>query len=131
MRFRVKSMTVILLAVGFSFAAITPEAVFSQTPYYQGKTITIVRGGEPGGSGDMQARALIPLLKKYIPGNPTIIIENMPGAAGMKAVNHIYSGKARWPQYHRRRVGSSLGRNPRLAGSKIRYRQRIRFSSAA
>src|SRR5687767_2319898 len=91
MRFRVKSMAVILLAVGFSFAAITPEAVFSQTPYYQGKTITIVRGGEPGGSGDMQARALIPLLKKYIPGNPTIIIENMPGAAGMKAVNHIYS----------------------------------------
>src|SRR5687768_14103977 len=91
MRFRVKSIAVILLAVGFSFAAITPEAVFSQTPYYQGKTITIVRGGEPGGSGDMQARALIPLLKKYIPGNPTIIIENMPGAAGMKAVNHIYS----------------------------------------
>lgn len=39
----------------------------------------------------MQARALIPYLKKYIPGEPTIIIENMPGAAGMKAVNYIYS----------------------------------------
>ena len=42
----------------------------------------------------MQARALIPLMKKYIPGNPTIVIENMPGAAGMKAVNHaLFDGK--------------------------------------
>ena len=89
MRFKAESMTLIILAFGLSWLA--PEAAFSQTPYYQGKTITIVRGGEPGGSGDMQARALIPFLKKYIPGNPTIIIENMPGAAGMKAVNHIYS----------------------------------------
>jgi tripartite-type tricarboxylate transporter receptor subunit TctC len=39
----------------------------------------------------MQARALIPYLKKHIPGQPTIVIENMPGAAGMKAVNHAYS----------------------------------------
>ena len=41
--------------------------------------------------GDMQARALIPFLRKNIPGEPNIVIENMPGAAGMKAVNHIYS----------------------------------------
>ena len=91
MRFKARSLAVITLAIGFSCAVVFPKAVFSQAPYYQGKTITIIRGGEPGGSGDMQARALIPLLKKYIAGNPTIIIENMPGAAGMKAVNHIYS----------------------------------------
>jgi len=63
----------------------------AQTPYFQGKTIKIIRGGEPGGTGDMQARAVIPFLKKHIPGNPTIIVENMPGAAGRKAANHIYS----------------------------------------
>ncbi len=63
----------------------------AQTPYFQGKTIKIVRGGEPGGTGDLQARALLPSLKKHLPGNPTIVIENMPGAAGRKAVNHIYS----------------------------------------
>jgi tripartite-type tricarboxylate transporter receptor subunit TctC len=77
------------------FAAIclaaSPAELLCQAPYFQNKTITILRGGEPGGSGDMQARALIPFLKKYIPGNPTIVIENMPGAAGMKAVNHAYS----------------------------------------
>ena len=66
-------------------------SAFAQHPYYQNKTIRIIRGGEPGGSGDLQARALIPFLKKNIPGDPTIIVENMPGAAGRKAVNHIYS----------------------------------------
>ncbi len=91
MRFKAESMGVVTLAFAFLCAAMFPLNVFSQTPYYQGKTITIVRGGEPGGSGDMQARALLPFLKKYIPGNPTIVIENMPGAAGMKAVNHINS----------------------------------------
>jgi tripartite-type tricarboxylate transporter receptor subunit TctC len=90
MRFKAVSAAA-TLALAFICAALFPENVFSQTPYYQGKTITIFRGGEPGGSGDMQARALIPFMKKYIPGNPTIVIENMPGAAGMKAVNHIYS----------------------------------------
>lgn len=59
--------------------------------FYQGKTITMIRGGEPGGSGDLQARALIPYLKKHLPGNPNIIIQNMPGAAGMKAVNYAYA----------------------------------------
>ncbi|MBF8254928.1 MAG: TTT family tricarboxylate transporter, receptor protein [Deltaproteobacteria bacterium] len=63
----------------------------AQAPYFQNKTIKIVRGGEPGGTGDLQARALIPFLKKYIPGDPTIVVENMPGAAGRKAANHIYS----------------------------------------
>ena len=65
--------------------------VFAQAPYFQNKTIKIVRGGEPGGTGDLQARALIPFLKKHIPGEPTIIVENMPGAAGRKAANHIFS----------------------------------------
>ena len=64
---------------------------WAQTPYYQNKNVTILRGGSPGGYGDLQARALIPYLKKYIPGEPTIIIENIPGAAGRRAINHIYS----------------------------------------
>ena len=63
----------------------------AQAPYFQGKTIKIIRGGEPGGTGDVQARALIPSLKKHIPGNPNIVVENMPGAAGRKAANYIYA----------------------------------------
>ena len=69
----------------------SPGSSQSQTTYYQGKTLTILRGGSPGGYGDLQARALIPFLKKYIPGEPTIVIEHKQGAAGRTAVNHIYS----------------------------------------
>jgi tripartite-type tricarboxylate transporter receptor subunit TctC len=91
MRCKTRVFSVLTLLWGFGCLLFFSSFVHAQAPYYQGKTITIVRGGEPGGSGDMQARALIPFLKKHIPGNPTIIIENMPGAAGMKAVNHIYA----------------------------------------
>jgi tripartite-type tricarboxylate transporter receptor subunit TctC len=90
-RLKIKSLPATLLAAVMGSVCLLPAYSFSQAPYYQGKTITIIRGGEPGGSGDMQARALIPFLRKNIPGEPTIVIENMPGAAGMKAVNHIYS----------------------------------------
>jgi tripartite-type tricarboxylate transporter receptor subunit TctC len=91
LRFKIKPSAVRILAAAIVGAWLYHGQAFSQAPYFQGKTITIVRGGEPGGSGDMQARALIPFLRKNIPGEPNIVIENMPGAAGMKAVNHIYS----------------------------------------
>ncbi len=72
-------------------ADVLPGLCWAQTPYYQGKTLKILRGGSPGGYGDLQARALIPYLKKYIPGEPNVIIEHMSGAAGRVAVNHIYA----------------------------------------
>jgi tripartite-type tricarboxylate transporter receptor subunit TctC len=90
MRFKLKSLLSLVIA-SFGGICVFSGHSFSQASYYQGKTITIIRGGAPGGSGDMQARALIPFLRKNIPGEPTIVIENMPGAAGMKAVNYIFS----------------------------------------
>jgi tripartite-type tricarboxylate transporter receptor subunit TctC len=79
-----------VLALGFACLLIVADAR-GQTPYYEGKVITILRGGAPGGTGDMQARALIPFLEKYLPGRPKIVISNMPGAAGRKAANHIHT----------------------------------------
>jgi tripartite-type tricarboxylate transporter receptor subunit TctC len=67
-------------------------AAFSQAPFYQGKTLTMIRGGAPGGVGEMRTRAVVNHLKKHIPGNPTIVIEFMPGAGGQKAANHLYRG---------------------------------------
>jgi len=80
-----------LAALLWIHASLPSGLSWAQTAYYQGKTLTILRGGSPGGYGDLQARALIPYLKKYIPGEPTIIIEHKMGAAGRTAVNHIYS----------------------------------------
>src|SRR5262245_35446883 len=65
------------------------DAAFSQEPAYKGKTLTIIQGREPGGSGDMRARVVAPFLHKYIPGNPTVLFEYMPGGGGRKAANHI------------------------------------------
>jgi tripartite-type tricarboxylate transporter receptor subunit TctC len=80
-----------LAALFSAYGFFWPGFSQAQTTYYQGKTLTILRGGSPGGYGDLQARALIPYLKKYIPGEPTIVIEHKQGAAGRTAVNHIYS----------------------------------------
>ncbi|MBM4259977.1 MAG: hypothetical protein FJ145_00875 [Deltaproteobacteria bacterium] len=40
-----------------------PQSVVAQTPFYQGKTITIVQGRDPGGTGDLRVRALVPFLQ--------------------------------------------------------------------
>ena len=85
------SFTSRALALVFAWLSLVADETHGQTPYYQGKVITILRGGEPGGTGDLQARALIPFLEKYLPGRPKIVISNMPGAAGRKTANHIYT----------------------------------------
>src|SRR5262245_29424586 len=109
------SWFLLLLTISFSFSLAS-----AQTPYFQGKTIKFIRGGEPGGSGDLQARALIPALKKHIPGNPTIIIENMPGAAGRKAVNYIYS-TAKPDGLSIAAVGAGLVAGPILGLAGVKY----------
>ncbi|HWP57377.1 MAG TPA: hypothetical protein VNL14_05780 [Candidatus Acidoferrales bacterium] len=76
------------------FAAVsflTPGAQVGAQPYYQGKTIKLVQGREPGGSGDIRSRAVIPFLQKYIPGNPNIVNEFMPGGGGRKAANYLFN----------------------------------------
>ncbi|MGH7927885.1 MAG: hypothetical protein ACREQV_08840 [Candidatus Binatia bacterium] len=64
---------------------------YAQSPYYQGKTIRLIQGREAGGSGDIRSRAVMPFLKKYIPGNPNIVSEFMPGGGGRKAANYIFA----------------------------------------
>jgi tripartite-type tricarboxylate transporter receptor subunit TctC len=63
---------------------------FAQLPFYQGKTITVVASTAPGGTGDLRVRALVPFLKKNIPGNPTIIVEYMDGGGGRKGANYLF-----------------------------------------
>ena len=61
-----------------------------QAPFYQGKTLTVINGNEPGGTGDLRMRAVLPFFKKHIPGSPTVVAEYMPGGGGRKVANHIY-----------------------------------------
>jgi hypothetical protein len=56
---------------------------------FQPKTITMLVGSEPGGGTDASGRLLAPYLHKYLPGEPNVIVQNMPGAGGMTALNYL------------------------------------------
>ncbi|MBM4263802.1 MAG: hypothetical protein FJ145_20565 [Deltaproteobacteria bacterium] len=62
----------------------------AQDSFYKGKTIRFIVGAPPGGGFDTYSRAITRHLGKYIPGNPTMLVDNMPGAAGLLAANHVY-----------------------------------------
>jgi tripartite-type tricarboxylate transporter receptor subunit TctC len=63
--------------------------------FYTGKTIRIVVSTSPGGGFDIYSRMIARHMRKYIPGNPTMIVENMPGAGHMLAMNHVYNVAAK------------------------------------
>jgi tripartite-type tricarboxylate transporter receptor subunit TctC len=83
-------ITVGLLGALWVLGCLTPGYSFSQTPFYQGKTITVIATTAPGGSGDLRVKALVPFLRKHVPGNPTIIIEYMDGGGGRKGANYLF-----------------------------------------
>jgi tripartite-type tricarboxylate transporter receptor subunit TctC len=78
-------------SLGFVLFLADSPRVDAQTPYYQGKTIRLIQGRNPGGSGDTRVKIVAPYLKKYIPGNPNVISEYMSGGGGRKAANYLYS----------------------------------------
>lgn len=62
----------------------------SSTDFYKGKTIRIVVGFSPGGAFDSYSRSLARHMRRYLPGTPTITVENMPGAGSLIAANYLY-----------------------------------------
>jgi len=63
----------------------------AQAPFYQGKTIRVIVGTPPGNLYDLWARLIVEHMGKYIPGNPSIMVQNMPGAGHVVAVNYLYT----------------------------------------
>ena len=82
-----------LLIVCFVLAALIVPEGLPAAPYYQGKRITFVVGFAPGGAYDRMTRMIIRYLPKYIPGKPTIIVQNMPGGSSMIAANHVFNNQ--------------------------------------
>jgi len=80
-----------LLALAPLSTCLFATFAFSQAPFYQGKTVTIIHGRSAGGSGEYRARSVAPFLQKYIPGNPMVVHEYMDGGGGRKAANHIFN----------------------------------------
>ncbi|HWO41464.1 MAG TPA: hypothetical protein VNO43_06635, partial [Candidatus Eisenbacteria bacterium] len=108
---------------GFIAAALwaAADCAFAQSaPYYQGKTIVLVQGREPGGTGAMRTQAVIPFLRKYIPGEPTIVTQFMPGGGGRKAANYMFRN-AKPDGLTIGNVGSGLVANAILGSTGVEY----------
>src|SRR5262247_4109775 len=64
---------------------------WAQTPFYQGKTITIIAAAKAGDVYDLYPRLVAEFMPKHIPGNPNIIIQNVAGAAGLIGTHQVYN----------------------------------------
>ena len=73
----------------------TAGALAQSDDFYKGKTFTIVVGSTPGGSFNANARGVSRYIGNYIPGNPTVVVQNMPGAGSLTAVRHLEGGGAK------------------------------------
>ena len=78
--------TLVALSLGTASAAAQPVADF-----FKGKTVTIVVSTGTGGGYDTLARGIARHIGRLIPGNPTVIVRNMPGAGGITAMNWLYN----------------------------------------
>jgi tripartite-type tricarboxylate transporter receptor subunit TctC len=79
------------IAVAFTFFFLWVSNVQAQTQFFAGKTIRIIVGLPAGDVYDIYARVLAENMGKHIPGNPSIMVQNMPGASTMTAANYVYN----------------------------------------
>lgn len=76
------------IVAGVAAGALWGTAALAEVSF-KGKTISMVIGSETGGGTDATGRLVAPFFEKYLPGNPTIVVRNMPGAQGVTALNYI------------------------------------------
>jgi hypothetical protein len=74
-----------LLALAFAI----PGAAAEEALTFKGKTITMIVGSEAGGGTDASGRLIAPYLRKHLPGEPSIVVHNMPGASGITSLNYF------------------------------------------
>ena len=82
----------LLAAIILLAAAMPAKAQDDVAAFYRGKTIRLVVGIGVGSGYDINARVLARHLPKYIPGNPTVIVQNQPGAGSLSVTNQLYAG---------------------------------------
>jgi tripartite-type tricarboxylate transporter receptor subunit TctC len=101
-------------------ASLAPTAADAQPDFFKGKTVTVIVGTRVGGSIGNTSLVVSRHLGKYIPGNPTVILRQMPGGAHLNATNHVYN------------VAEAdgltiLGANPAIAMAQLAKVQAVRF----
>jgi tripartite-type tricarboxylate transporter receptor subunit TctC len=91
---RVPVLSAMVIVAGVGLQAAAPGAARAGdavADFYSGKSVQLVIGYAPGGGYDVYARALARYMGRHIPGNPSIVVQNMPGAGSIKAANYLYN----------------------------------------
>ena len=83
-----KTSVATLSLAALAIVGAAPVAAETVEQFYKGKTVDLVVGASPGGGYDIYGRAVARYWGKHIPGNPTVVVRNMPGAAGMTMLRH-------------------------------------------
>ena len=78
-------------SVVLAASALMPAQAQGEADFFKGKTVRIIVGFSPGGGTDLFGRAFADHLGRHLPGNPTVIVQNMPGAGSLASVNYIYN----------------------------------------
>lgn len=91
--FRHRRRFLLTMAAAAAAGLVRPSTAAAQdaASFYAGKTVTIYVGFGPGGGYDLYARLAAEFLGRHIPGNPNVIVENMPGAGGRLAAQYLYA----------------------------------------
>jgi tripartite-type tricarboxylate transporter receptor subunit TctC len=109
--------------IAFIALAATPAQAQTAEEFYKGKTINVVIGFSVGGGYDLYARHLAKFIGRHIPGNPTVVPQNMPGAGSLKAANYIYTAAPKDGTYFGT-FARTTGINPLLdSGAKFDSRE--------
>ena len=86
----IKISNLLLLSCLMAVASGDWETAYAQSNFYEGKTIRLIVGFTAGGGYDAYTRTIGRHMGKHIPGNPVMIVENMPGAGSMISANYVY-----------------------------------------
>jgi tripartite-type tricarboxylate transporter receptor subunit TctC len=91
MRLRVRLGAACAAVLALTAAAAAGPAQAQSGDFYKGKNLTMVVGYAPGGINDIAARLVGRHLVQHLPGTPTLVVNNMPAASGIAAINHMYN----------------------------------------
>ena len=84
-----------LVSAALALPLAAPAKADPVADFYKGKTVSMVVGSASGGGYDTMARAIARFIGRHIPGNPTVVVRNMPGAGGILAMNYISNNAER------------------------------------
>ena len=90
-----KLLTVLLGLMTVHLVSAPARAQDDAAEFYKGKTVRLIVGAAAGAAYDFVGRAIAPHFGRYIPGNPNVIVENIPGAAGIIMLNQLYNRSPR------------------------------------